>query len=94
MNSHLDPNDRDPLAGPRTRQVLIEAAAKAISSLPGDVLLGIASSDTARFVQSSRQTYKTAGFNFTDADLREIHELVRGYASIHLQWMASRETVQ
>lgn len=78
------PEEMTSLGGPRTRQTLIEAAAKALSALPAEDLIGIAASDTAQFVQTVRRTYRANGFNFTDSDIRTIHELVRGYAAIHI----------
>jgi hypothetical protein len=59
------------------RAQLIRAAAEALL-LDEDAAVGIASSETAAFVQTSRQPYRAAGFNFTDTDLRYIHETVRG----------------
>lgn len=78
------PEEMTSLGGPRTRQTLIEAAAKALSALTAEDLIGIAASDTAQFVQTVRKTYRANGFNFTDSDIRTIHELVRGYAAIHI----------
>lgn len=78
------PQEMTDLGGPKTRQTLIEAAAKALSALPAEILVGIASSETANFVQTVRKTYRASGFNFTDSDIRTIHELVRGYAAIHI----------
>ncbi len=61
-------------AGNRTQ--LIEAAAQALcfDEKPGTAIAGVR---TAAFVQSARKAFKGNGFNFTDTDLRLIHDRLR-----------------
>lgn len=58
------------------RDVLIRGAAEALMADP-EVGKAIAGVRTANFVQTARQAYKAQGFNFTDDDLRDIHEMLR-----------------
>ena len=56
---------------------VLRAAAEAIMVQGETVAMAVAGTEPAKFVQSFRQTYKTEGFNFSDDDLRTIHETVR-----------------
>ena len=66
----LDPRDKV------RRRALIDAAAKVF--LQDDQLaINIAGVTTASFVQTTRPIYKMNGFNFSDDDLREVHNRLR-----------------
>lgn len=59
-----------------SREALRQAAA--LTFLQDEALaVNIAGVTTDKFVQGARKVYKRAGFSFTDADIREIHNLLR-----------------
>ena len=58
------------------RQDLIRAAA--LTFLQDEQLaVNLAGVTTDKFVQSARKAYRTAGFNFSDSDVREVHNELR-----------------
>lgn len=59
-----------------SRKPMIEAAAKALTLDPTTAPF-IAAAEPSAFVQTVRKTFKAHGFNFTDDDLREIHQTLR-----------------
>jgi hypothetical protein len=64
------------LTTPNSRQQLIRAAALGllIDEKTGIEIAGV---QTANFVQTVRKSYRASGFNFSDADIREIHHTLR-----------------
>lgn len=58
------------------RDILIRGAAEALMSEPqtGREMAGC---NTAKFVQTCRPIYRSQGFDFSDEDIRDIHEMLR-----------------
>lgn len=71
----------DQMKQANSRPMMIRSAAKALAQLPMADAVGIASSSTANFVATTRKTWKAQGFNFTDTDIREIHEVFQAMLS-------------
>lgn len=69
----MDKHDETPLT---ERDILIRGAAEALMS-EQETAKSMAGCKTARFVQTARPIYKSIGFDFTDTDLRDIHEMLR-----------------
>jgi hypothetical protein len=60
------------------RDILLRGAAEAFfAQTDKHVAAQIAGCRTDKFVQTTRKSYRDAGFDFTDEDLRMIHECLR-----------------
>lgn len=59
-----------------TKKSLIRAAAWALMQDPR-VCIDLAGLDTVSFINGCRKAYKAYGFKFSDADIRQIHYLIR-----------------
>lgn len=58
------------------RDIIIRGAAETLMGQQ-DTAAAMAGVQTAKFVQSARREYLDAGFDFTDDELRLIHECLR-----------------
>lgn len=58
-----------------TRDVILRGAAETL--MQNDTAKAIAGCQTAKFVQAARASYLADGFDFSDEDLRTIHECLR-----------------
>lgn len=68
-----------------TRSALLRAGAWALLQVPS-MAISLAGVDTVKFVNTARKSFRAAGFNFTDSDLRDMHYLLREQVA----WMAAR----
>lgn len=59
-----------------TRSALVRAGAWALLQVPS-VAIALAGIDTVKFVNSARKSFRAAGFNFSDSDLRDMHYMIR-----------------
>lgn len=68
-----DKHDQKPITD---KDILIRGAAEALMSDP-QVGKEIAGCTSANFVQVARRTFKQNGIDFTDSELRDVHEMLR-----------------
>jgi hypothetical protein len=66
-----------PLQDEASSRAKLRIAAAEVFLLDPGLAVNLAGVTTAKFVQTARQAYRTEGFNFSDADIRWIHNRVR-----------------